>query len=300
MDTTTSPTDPPAAILTITELARSYGRGERARAALRGISLTVAAGEWVAIVGPSGCGKSTLLHLIGGLDTPDAGSVRIGGEEISTMPPARRALLRRRRVGFVFQSYNLVPHLNVGANVELGLRVAGLGRRAARARATEVLEAVGLADLAHVLPSTLSGGQQQRVAIARAVAGRPDLVLADEPTGALDTAASRHIVELLRDEHRRGQTLVMVTHDYAVAAAADRVVFLRDGQIVDERRPAGGRAGGGRAGGGAPMSPGATAATDDDASGTVGATLDEDAAASSPSGGGQRNDLADLLGLGSW
>ncbi|WP_083420098.1 ABC transporter ATP-binding protein [Pseudofrankia sp. BMG5.36] len=295
MDTTTAPTGTP--ILAITELARSYGRGERARAALRGISLTVTAGEWVAVVGPSGCGKSTLLHLVGGLDTPDSGSVRIGGEEITTMSPARRALLRRRRVGFVFQSYNLVPHLNVSANVELGLRVAGTGRRAARARASEVLGAVGLEDLAQALPATLSGGQQQRVAIARAVAGRPDLVLADEPTGALDTAASRRIVELLRDEHRRGQTLVMVTHDYAVAAAADRVVFLRDGQIVDERRPAGRRAGAEE-----PESSDATAGTGggDAASATAGASLDEGATASSPGGGSQGNDLADLLGLGSW
>jgi len=299
--TTTStgtPTDTP--ILTTVDLARSYGRGERARAALRGVSLTVTAGEWVAVVGPSGCGKSTLLHLVGGLDTPDSGSIRIGDEEISALSPTRRALLRRRRIGFVFQSYNLVPHLNVSANVELGLRVAGVGRRAARARAAEVLDAVGLADLAHALPATLSGGQQQRVAIARAVAGRPDLVLADEPTGALDTAASRRVVELLRAEHRRGQTLVMVTHDYAVAAAADRVVFLRDGQVVDERRPAGRR----------PAAAAAVAAADADAitagagagagAASDGDAADEHADASPADDLGVRNDLADLLGLGSW
>jgi putative ABC transport system ATP-binding protein len=268
-----NPQDP---ILTITDLARSYGRDEHARAALRGVSLTVAAGEWVAVVGPSGCGKSTLLHLAGGLDTPDSGSVLLGGEEVSTMSAARRARLRRRRVGFVFQSYNLVPHLDVTANVELGLRVAGMGRRAAQTRAEEVLGAVGLSDHAHALPGTLSGGQQQRVAIARAVATRPDLVLADEPTGALDSAASRRVVELLRAEHDRGQTVVMVTHDYAVAAAADRVVFLRDGQIIDERRPAGRR----------------------DA---VAAIADPDAPV--PGGDGPPRpgtDLGDLLGLGSW
>jgi len=295
---TATPTDTP--ILTTVDLARSYGRGERVRAALRGVSLTVTAGEWVAVVGPSGCGKSTLLHLVGGLDTPDSGSIRIGDEEISALSPTRRALLRRRRIGFVFQSYNLVPHLNVSANVELGLRVAGVGRRAARARAAEVLDAVGLADLAHALPATLSGGQQQRVAIARAVAGRPDLVLADEPTGALDTAASRRVVELLRAEHRRGQTLVMVTHDYAVAAAADRVVFLRDGQVVDERRPAGRR----------PAAAAAVAAADADAitagagagagAASDGDAADEHADASPADDLGVRNDLADLLGLGSW
>ncbi|WP_045877127.1 ABC transporter ATP-binding protein [Pseudofrankia sp. DC12] len=302
--TTTDPETATEPILVITDLKRSFGRGERARPALCGVSLTVAPGEWVAVVGPSGCGKSTLLHLVGGLDTPNAGSIRIGGDEVTTLSAGQRALLRRRKIGFVFQSYNLIPHLNVAANVELGLRVAGAGRRAARARAAEVLDAVGLGDLAHALPSTLSGGQQQRVAIARAVAGRPDLVLADEPTGALDTAASRRVVELLREEHRRGQTLIMVTHDYAVAAAADRVIFLRDGQIIDERRPAGRRAGVAALAG-----PHDTA----DADGTD-AEIDADEAAfratpgeldADDGAGGARsalggNDLNDLLGLGSW
>ncbi|MBL7553148.1 ATP-binding cassette domain-containing protein, partial [Frankia sp. AgB1.9] len=164
--TTTDPKTTIEPILVITALKRSFGRGERARPALCGVSLSVAPGEWVAVVGPSGCGKSTLLHLVGGLDTPDAGSIRIGGDEVTTLSAARRALLRRRKVGFVFQAYNLVPHLNVAANVELGLRVAGVGRRAAKARAAEVLDAVGLGDLLHALPATLSGGQQQRVALA--------------------------------------------------------------------------------------------------------------------------------------
>ncbi|MBL7486575.1 ABC transporter ATP-binding protein, partial [Frankia sp. AgW1.1] len=156
--TTTDPKTTIEPILVITALKRSFGRGERARPALCGVSLSVAPGEWVAVVGPSGCGKSTLLHLVGGLDTPDAGSIRIGGDEVTTLSAARRALLRRRKVGFVFQAYNLVPHLNVAANVELGLRVAGVGRRAAKARAAEVLDAVGLGDLLHALPATLSGG----------------------------------------------------------------------------------------------------------------------------------------------
>jgi len=279
-------------ILTITDLERSYGRGDRARPALRGVSLTVRPGEWVAVVGPSGCGKSTLLHLVGGLDTPDAGSIRIGGDEVTTLSAGRRALLRRRTVGFVFQNYNLVPHLNVAANVELGLRVAGVGRRAAKERAAEVLAAVDLTDLAHALPATLSGGQQQRVAIARAVATRPALVLADEPTGALDTTASRRVVELLREEHRRGQTLIMVTHDYAVAAAADRVIFLRDGRIIDERRPAGHSLAGAHEA--------STDAADTRATGTDAAADDlGDEAAGARSARGD-NDLNDLLGLGSW
>jgi putative ABC transport system ATP-binding protein len=288
--TTTDPTTTTDPILVITDLARAYGRGHRARAALRGVSLTVTPGEWVAIVGPSGCGKSTLLHLVGGLDTPDAGSIRIGGDEVTTLSAGRRALLRRRRIGFVFQAYNLVPHLNVAANVELGLRVAGVGRRAAKARAAEVLDAVGLGDLTHALPTTLSGGQQQRVAIARAVVTRPDLVLADEPTGALDTAASRRVVELLREEHRRGQTLIMVTHDYAVAAAADRVIFLRDGQIIDERRPAGRRDAD-------PADQGDADATD--AATAVAGRADEDDEDDTPARRGG-SDLNDLLGLGSW
>jgi putative ABC transport system ATP-binding protein len=254
------------AIVTITDLAKSYGRGQQARTALRGVSLSVGRGEWVAVVGPSGCGKSTLLHLIAGLDSPDAGSIRICGDEITALSAAGRAILRRRRVGLVFQAYNLIPHLHVSANVELGLRVAGATRRAARARAHDLLDLLGLADIAQAKPATLSGGQQQRVAIARAVAGRPDVLLADEPTGALDTKASRTVVDLLRSEHQQGQTVVMVTHDYAVASAADRVVFLRDGQIVDERRTRG-------------------------------------QAGEKPATGSDRTDLTDLtdlLGLGSW
>jgi putative ABC transport system ATP-binding protein len=257
------------AIVTITDLAKSYGRGQRARAALRGVSLSVGRGEWVAVVGPSGCGKSTLLHLVAGLDAPDSGSIRICGDEITGLSAAGRAILRRRRVGLVFQAYNLIPHLHVSANVELGLRVAGATRRAARTRAHDLLDVLGLADIAHAKPGTLSGGQQQRVAIARAVAGRPDVLLADEPTGALDTKASRTVVDLLRNEHQQGQTVVMVTHDYAVASAADRVVFLRDGQIVDERRTRG----------------------------RVGA---KPAAGPDPADPADLRDLTDLLGLGNW
>jgi putative ABC transport system ATP-binding protein len=202
------------------------------RPVLRGVSLSVDDGEWVAVMGPSGCGKSTMLHLLGGLDLPDEGSILIGGEEITTLGVSDRAVLRRRRVGYVFQQYNLISHLEVAANVELPQRLAGTGRRPARERAGALLETLGLTARASDLPGTLSGGEQQRVAIARAVANQPDLLLADEPTGALDSAASALVLELLRAQHATGQTIVMVTHDPEVAAAADRTIRLRDGPIV--------------------------------------------------------------------
>jgi putative ABC transport system ATP-binding protein len=224
------------ATVVIEDLTKTYAQGRERRPALQGLSLTVDRGEWVAVVGPSGCGKSTLLHLVGGLDTPDHGRVTVAGDEVTAMSAGARAVLRRRRVGFVFQSYNLVGHLTAAANVELPLRVAGASRRAARARAAEVLAALSLTDLARARPATLSGGQQQRVAIARALAGRPDVLLADEPTGALDGESSRTVVDLLRAENARGQTVVMVTHDYAIASVADRIVFLRDGRVAEERR----------------------------------------------------------------
>lgn len=206
------------------------------RPVLRGVSLSVDEGEWVAVMGPSGCGKSTMLHLLGGLDLPDEGSILIDGEEITTLGVSDRAVLRRRQVGYVFQQYNLISHLDVAANVELPQRLAGTGRHAARERAGVLLETLGLTARGKDLPGTLSGGEQQRVAIARAVANQPDLLLADEPTGALDSAASALVLDLLRAQHATGQTIVMVTHDPDVAAAADRTIHLRDGQIVDGGR----------------------------------------------------------------
>jgi putative ABC transport system ATP-binding protein len=185
-------------------------------------------------MGPSGCGKSTLLHLLGGLDDPDDGSILLGDQDISRLGVAGRAVLRRQRVGYVFQQYNLIPHLDVAANVELPQRLIGRGRREAKARTAELLDALGMADKAHALPGTLSGGEQQRVAIGRALANGPDLLLADEPTGALDTAASNAVIELLREQHHAGQTIVMVTHDPDIADAADRTVRLRDGRVVLE------------------------------------------------------------------
>jgi putative ABC transport system ATP-binding protein len=219
-------------LLRATGLVKTFRADRVERPVLRGVSLVVERGSWVAVMGPSGCGKSTMLHLLGGLDLPDEGSVVLGDDEISTMSVAERAVLRRRRVGYVFQQYNLIPHLEVGANVELPQRLAGVARRRARIRADELLATLGLTDRRHDLPGTLSGGEQQRVAIARAVANQPDLLLADEPTGALDSAAAQLVLDLLRVQHAAGQTIVMVTHDPDVAAAADRTIHLRDGQIV--------------------------------------------------------------------
>jgi putative ABC transport system ATP-binding protein len=223
-------------------LEKSFHTEDVERPVLRGLSLSVDQGEWVAAMGPSGCGKSTMLHLLGGLDLPDAGSVRLGDDEITSLNSGDRARLRRRRVGYVFQQYNLIPHLDVAANVELPQRLAGATRREARARTTELLGALGLAGRERNLPGTLSGGEQQRVAIARAVANHPDLLLADEPTGALDSESATLVLDLLREQHDRGQTIVMVTHDPRVAAAADRIVDVLDGRIVDaeQSRPVGG------------------------------------------------------------
>lgn len=221
-----------AALLEARDLAKSFRTDDVERPVLRGLSLEVDRGEWVAAMGPSGCGKSTMLHLLGGLDLPDAGSIRLGDDEITALGAPDRARLRRRRVGYVFQHYNLIPHLDVAANVELPQRLAGASRREARSRSIELLEALGLAGLERNLPGTLSGGEQQRVAIARAAANHPDLLLADEPTGALDSVSAALVLDLLRAQHDGGQTIVMVTHDPDVAAVADRIVHVLDGQIV--------------------------------------------------------------------
>ncbi|MCU0269296.1 MAG: ABC transporter ATP-binding protein [Acidimicrobiales bacterium] len=223
-------------VLEARDLVKTYrevGGGERP--ALRGASLAVRPGEWLAIMGPSGCGKSTLLHLLGGLDGPDEGRVLLGGEDLAARSPAERAVLRRERVGYVFQHYNLLAHLDVSANVELPQRLVGVSRRDARERARALLDSLGLGEVARALPGTLSGGQQQRVAVARALVNTPQVLFADEPTGALDSEAAGVVLELLRERHRDGQTIVMVTHDPHVAAAADRVVLLRDGRVVGER-----------------------------------------------------------------
>jgi putative ABC transport system ATP-binding protein len=198
---------------------------------LSGLDLTVAHGEWVAVMGPSGCGKSTLLQLLAGLDLPDAGTIQLAGHTLDGTSESARAVIRRSHVGYVFQFQNLVPHLSVRGNVELPLRLNRVPRRQARQRASEVLESVGAAELADARPASLSGGQAQRVALARAIANRPTIVFADEPTGALDTEATRQMLDVFRALHLDGQTIVMVTHDQQVAASADRVLQMHDGRF---------------------------------------------------------------------
>ncbi|MGI5198051.1 ABC transporter ATP-binding protein [Streptomyces sp. CA-288835] len=218
---------------------RRYGRGTSAVHALRGIDLTLPRGTYTAVMGPSGSGKSTFLQCAAGLDHPTSGTVRLGGTEITGMSENKLTALRRERLGFVFQAFNLLPSLTVEQNVVLPMRLAG--HRPDRHRAAEVLAQVGLDGLARRRPGQLSGGQQQRVAIARALVTRPDVVFADEPTGALDTRTATEVLALLRQAvDDLGATVVMVTHDPTAAAWADRVLFLADGSIVDhlDRAPA--------------------------------------------------------------
>ncbi|MFI5897049.1 ABC transporter ATP-binding protein [Actinoplanes sp. NPDC051513] len=223
-------------VLEARALVKTYlSRGAPVRA-LDGVDLAVERGEFVAIMGPSGCGKSTLLNLLAGFDRPSAGEVWLGGQRIDGLSEAKLARLRRRRIGFVFQFFNLLPALSVAENVELPLLLAGQRRRAARRGAIGLLNELGVADRRDAGPALLSGGQQQRVALARAMANSPDIVLADEPTGNLDSAAARGVLDLLGEARRRGQTLLMVTHDARAAAAADRVIRLRDGRIVADGR----------------------------------------------------------------
>jgi putative ABC transport system ATP-binding protein len=214
-------------------VTKSYGRGEGLVRALDDVSLAFEPGTFTAIMGPSGSGKTTLLQVAAGLDRPDRGIVRIGATEVTGLGERRLAQLRRRRVGFVFQSLNLLPSLTAAQNAVLPLRLAG--ERPRRRVARDALERVGLGDRAGHRPAQLSGGQQQRVAIARALVSEPEVIFADEPTGALDTRGARDVLAMLREAtDRDGRTLVMVTHDPVAAAVADRVVFLADGRIVDE------------------------------------------------------------------
>jgi putative ABC transport system ATP-binding protein len=221
-------------------LCKDYGRGEATVRAVSQVSLDVAPGESVAVVGPSGCGKSTLLYLLGGLERPSAGTIWLADEQIDHMPEARLARLRRHAVGFVFQAFHLVEELTALENVELPALLAGESPSTARHRAGDLLDQVGLSDRSRHLPSELSGGQRQRIAIARAMANEPMVVLADEPTGNLDSAATNDVLRLFDQLHRNGQTLMIVTHDERIAATADRLISMRDGVFVDETRLAGG------------------------------------------------------------
>ena len=223
------------ALLEARALVRTYDTGSAPVAALNGVDLTVRRGEFVAVMGPSGCGKSTLLNLVAGLDRPTSGEVWFDGRRIDRLSEAALAKLRRRRFGFVFQFFNLLPTLSAEQNVELPLLLVGRGRGEARRAAQGLLEDLGIGDKHQTAPSRLSGGEQQRVALARALANRPDLVVGDEPTGSLDSGSAREVLDLLRAAHTRGQTLLLATHDARVAAAADRVVTLRDGRVCDDR-----------------------------------------------------------------
>jgi putative ABC transport system ATP-binding protein len=224
----------PAALddaVSATALTRTYGEGDSAVHALQGVTLQVPAGQFTAVMGPSGSGKSTLMHLLAGLDTPDAGSVHIAGEDITRMNDRELTRLRRLHIGFVFQSFNLLPTLSAQENVLLPLAISG--RKPEPGKVDALMERMGLAERRHHRPSQLSGGQQQRVAVARALVTRPTVLFADEPTGNLDSAAGAEVLALLRDAvDTDGQTTVMVTHDARAAASADRVLFLADGRIV--------------------------------------------------------------------
>ena len=222
-------------ILELIDVVKSYGSGELETWALAGVSLQIEAGEFVAIMGPSGCGKSTMLHLAGGLEVPSAGRVLVNGQDLSAMSAAQLATLRRRDVGYIFQRLNLIPSLTAVENVMLPLELDGQSARSARPLAVEALHAMGLAHSIDRFPSEFSGGQQQRIAIARSLVAQRSLLLADEPTGALDTANSDEIIELLAAlPNKFGTAVVLVTHEPRFASWADKVVFLRDGRIVDQ------------------------------------------------------------------
>ena len=221
------------AILELADVGRVHGRGATAVSALIGVTLQVAGGEFVAVMGPSGSGKSTLLHLAGGLETPTSGTVTIQGRNLGVLGASGRAMLRRRHIGYVFQDFNLLTTLTAAENVALPRELDGIGRRQAGRDALAALAEVGLPELGKRFPDQLSGGQQQRVAIARALVGDRRLLLADEPTGALDSATGEMVLGLLRDRADAGAAVVLVTHEARHAAWADRVVFLRDGRMID-------------------------------------------------------------------
>jgi putative ABC transport system ATP-binding protein len=230
------------AVLETVAVTKSFAGGPVHVDAVRGISLAVQPGELLAIVGPSGSGKSTLLSLLGAIETPTSGHVILEGTDLATLSDDQRTLIRRRRIGFVFQAFNLIPTLTALENVALPLELDGVSESSAAERATAALDSVDLAQRADHLPSMLSGGEQQRVAVARALVIQPALVLADEPTGNLDSVGSQQVVRLLRQlVDDQGQTVVLVTHDMQVASQADRIVRMRDGTVESEEQPEGGR-----------------------------------------------------------
>ena len=218
-------------LIELKDIYKIYRMGDEEVRANDGITLNIYKGEFVAIVGKSGSGKSTLMNIIGALDVPTDGSYYLGGEDVSDMTGDQLAAIRNRMIGFIFQQYNLLPKLNLLENVELPLLYAGVGREERRDRAMASLERVGLKEKWRNMPNQLSGGQQQRVSIARALAGDPSLILADEPTGALDSRTSREVLDFLKQLNAEGNTIVMITHDNSIAVEAKRVVRIHDGKI---------------------------------------------------------------------
>jgi ABC-type lipoprotein export system ATPase subunit len=235
--------DTSTCVLRTRGLRKEYGRAAGLVRAVDGVDLEVERGETVAIMGPSGCGKSTLLYLLGGLDRPTSGEIWLDGQDVTRLSERALARLRRDAIGFVFQAFHLMDELTAVENVELPALLAGRSPRAARQRATELLDRVGLADRARFLPTQLSGGQRQRVAVARALVAEPLVVLADEPTGNLDSASTRDVLRLFDQLHAAGQTLVIVTHDPRIAATADRMISMRDGAFIDQTMLQGGTSG---------------------------------------------------------
>lgn len=227
-------------VIDLAAITKVYRTGSIEVAALRGVDIRIEEGEYVAIMGPSGSGKSTLMHIIGCLDVPSTGHYHLAGDDVSALSEAELAEIRNRRVGFVFQQFNLLPSLPAWRNVELPLTYGGIPREERKRRALAALARVGLADRVEHKPGELSGGQQQRVAVARALVGDPALILADEPTGNLDSTATADVLALFDELHDQGRTIVLITHEAEVAARAQRVVHVRDGQIIDGPQPTGG------------------------------------------------------------
>ena len=219
-------------LIELKDVYKIYPMGDETVHALDGVSLSIDQGEFVAIVGSSGSGKSTAMNIIGCLDVPTSGSYHLGGVDVSTMDDDQQAEIRNKMLGFIFQQYNLIPKLSVLENVELPLLYAGVPAEERRDRAIRSLERVGLADKWKHLPSQLSGGQQQRVSIARALAGSPSVILADEPTGALDSRTGREVLSFLKQLNREGDTVVLITHDTSIAVKADRIIRLQDGKVI--------------------------------------------------------------------
>jgi len=223
-------------VIDLRGITKTYGGGDTEVQALRGIDLTIERGDYVAIMGASGSGKSTLMNIIGALDVATSGHYSLDGIGIDDLDESALSIVRNRKIGFIFQSFNLIPRTTALSNVELPLVYRGVRRRERRARAVEALTAVGLADRMHHMPNELSGGQQQRVAVARALVAEPSLLLADEPTGNLDSRSTRDVLDLMGALHAQGRTIVMITHEDDVAAASGRIVTLIDGQVSDDRR----------------------------------------------------------------